>query len=202
MSARAIQEGEDKIRLSPQRRRSCAHSLSLPLPLLFVAARLFDSFLQRNASLAAEQPEKSAKANSRRAHARPAHEPTISDVRSLSHSRAHTAASSERRRILEQDAYSCAALAASVSLLLPLLLRCCRRSLFLMLRSSLCCRSSLTPPPHPLFRCSPVREAQDRSRRARIPHEAAVSSGAKGQRRHRIASRNHLRHQIAHGRAP
>jgi hypothetical protein len=47
--------------------------------LLAKENRLFDSFLQRNASLAAEQPEKSSKAASRRA-ARPAHEPTISDM--------------------------------------------------------------------------------------------------------------------------
>lgn len=49
--------------------------------LLAKENRLFDSFLQRNASLAAEQPEKSSKSSSRRQHARPAHEPTISDVR-------------------------------------------------------------------------------------------------------------------------
>lgn len=48
--------------------------------LLAKENRLFDSFLQRNASLVAEQPEKQAKSSSRRQHARPAHEPTISDV--------------------------------------------------------------------------------------------------------------------------
>jgi len=52
--------------------------------LLAKENRLFDSFLQRNASLAAEPAEGSkaagGKAGSRRAAARPAHEPTISDA--------------------------------------------------------------------------------------------------------------------------
>jgi hypothetical protein len=51
--------------------------------LLAKENRLFDSFLQRNASLAAEQlHQEKSKASSRRAHARPApaHEPTITDA--------------------------------------------------------------------------------------------------------------------------
>ena len=110
--------------------------LSLPLSAALCSlSRLFDSFLQRNASLAAEQPEKSAKANSRRAHARPAHEPTISDVSTQTHV-GNAAASSGRHTdsTWKQDAHSCVALCFVLSLrllpsLLSLFLRCCCCSL-------------------------------------------------------------------------